>query len=553
MENKGYIVAIDLGSSDVAMGVAEKSSGGIRLAALVSVPCEGVSAGQIENIKSVSQAIGKAKEEIQQQLGIRITEAYAGISGQFVRCASHKDYVFTADKLNGVSQTDVDRLFDRMRNVQAPNDEVVMERIPQNYVTDNNTEVRNPVGAFCSKLSSTFNFILCTQIPMQRLELALKNCGIVLKRLFPNTMAIPEAVLFPEEKEEGVAVVDIGGGVTDVSVYYRNVLRYVATIPIGGSAINRDIRSQSIPEKYVETLKCRYGSALAELAPDTLVNIKGRTVRESKDIPRRNLATIIEARMHDIVEYVVQELRASGYYEKLAYGMVLSGGTARLQGVDELFRRTTGMEVRIADTMEGFLPAAEELPNGPEFATVGGLLLCGAGAGICMTPELSPEEWYRRREEEERIRREEEERIQREQAERAREEAIRRRKEEEERREAEEKRRKLLEELNKIDGRGNPTVDSEEEARKLREAELAERRAREEAERRAREEEEERKRRESEAKQPVVKPVPEPDSEPEPEPKKPGRISIGSLIQKGIKKANDIFSTATGDDEDEEI
>lgn len=547
MENKGYIVAIDLGSSDVAMGVAEKSPGGIRLAALVSVPCEGVSAGQIENIKSVSQAIGKAKEEIQQQLGIRITEAYAGISGQFVRCASHKDYVFTADKLNGVSQTDVDRLFDRMRNVQAPNDEVVMERIPQNYVTDNNTEVRNPVGAFCSKLSSTFNFILCTQIPMQRLELALKNCGIVLKRLFPNTLAIPEAVLFPEEKEEGVAVVDIGGGVTDVSVYYRNVLRYVATIPIGGSAINRDIRSQSIPEKYVETLKCRYGSALAELAPDTLVNIKGRTARESKDIPRRNLATIIEARMHDIVEYVVQELRASGYYEKLAYGVVLSGGTARLQGVDELFRRATGMEVRIADTLEGFLPAGEELPAGPEFATVGGLLLCGAGAGICMTPELSPEEWYRRREEEERIRREEEERMQREQAEKAREEEIRRQKEEKERQEAEEKRRKLLEELRRIEGgpampdpKPAPApqpqpVPAPQPAPQPQPAPAPKPQPVPEPEPEP-----------APKPQPRPEPIPEPEPGPEPEPRR--RFSLKSLLNR-LEKG---FETAT-DDEDEEI
>lgn len=545
MENKGYIVAIDLGSSDVAMGVAEKSPGGIRLAALVSVPCEGVSAGQIENIKSVSQAIGKAKEEIQQQLGIRITEAYAGISGQFVRCASHKDYVFTADKLNGVSQTDVDRLFDRMRNVQAPNDEVVMERIPQNYVTDNNTEVRNPVGAFCSKLSSTFNFILCTQIPMQRLELALKNCGIVLKRLFPNTLAIPEAVLFPEEKEEGVAVVDIGGGVTDVSVYYRNVLRYVAIIPIGGSAINRDIRSQSIPEKYVETLKCRYGSALAELAPDTLVNIKGRTARESKDIPRRNLATIIEARMHDIVEYVVQELRASGYYEKLAYGVVLSGGTARLQGVDELFRRATGMEVRIADTLEGFLPAGEELPDGPEFATVGGLLLCGAGAGICMTPELSPEEWYRRREEEERIRREEEERMQREQAEKAREEEIRRQKEEKERQEAEEKRRKLLEELRRIEG--GPAVPDPKPApapqpQPVPAPQPAPQPAPAPKPQPAPEPEPE----PAPKPQPRPEPVPEPEPEPEPEPRR--RFSLKSLLNR-LEKG---FETAT-DDEDEEI
>lgn len=549
MENKGYIVAIDLGSSDVVMGVAEKSSAGVRMAALVTVPCEGVRAGQIENIKSVSQAIGEAKEEIQQQLGIRITEAYAGISGPFVRCASHKDYVFTADKLNGVSQTDVDRLFDRMRNVQAPNDEVVMERIPQNYLTDDNTEVRNPVGAFSAKLTSTFNFILCAQTPMQRLELALKNCGIVLKRLFPNALAIPDALLFPEEKEEGVAVVDIGGGVTDVSVYSRSVLRYVASIPIGGSAIDRDIRSQSIPEKYVETLKCRFGSALAELAPDTEVKIKGRTARESKEIPRRNLATIIEARMCDIVEYVVQELQASGYYEKLGYGIVLSGGTARLPGVDELFRRATGMEVRIADTAEGFLPADAELPQGPEFATVAGLLLRGAEAGICMTPELPIEEWHRRREEEERIRREEEERLLREQTERAREEEIRRRKEEAERREAEEKRRKLQEELDRLNTTApqspNPagTASAAGRVPKPEPAPI-----------------------------PVPKPAPEPRPEPEPEPKpvpapapRPvpepepepapergrSRFNFKQIFKEALNKVNEGFSTATNDDDEE--
>ena len=235
--------------------------------------------------------------EAEEQLGIRITEAYAGISGDFVRCARHTDHVFVYDPQNGVNQKDVDALFDRMRNVQAPDDKTIMERpAPRSYVVDDNQEVKNPVGSFGKKLSSTFNFILCLRTPMQRLDMALKRLGIKMLGVTSNAIATAEAVLLPDEKEEGVAVVDIGGGVTDVAVYYRNVVRYIATIPMGAMAINRDIRTMSVPEKHVESLKQKYGSAVADLAPeDKLIRVNGRTAREAKDILLRNLATI-EAR-----------------------------------------------------------------------------------------------------------------------------------------------------------------------------------------------------------------------------------------------------------------
>ena len=151
MERKNYTVAIDLGCSSVVVAV------------------------QIENIELVSRSIRAAVSETEEQLGIRITEAYAGISGDFVRCARHTDHVFVYDPQNGVNQHDVDALFDRMRNVQAPDDESIMERVPQNYMVDDNQEVRNPVGSFGKKLSSTFNFILCLRTPMQRLDMALKR------------------------------------------------------------------------------------------------------------------------------------------------------------------------------------------------------------------------------------------------------------------------------------------------------------------------------------------------------------------------------------------
>ena len=389
MERKNYTVAVDLGSSNVVVAVGEKAAEGqMEVASIVSKPGEGVNAGKIENIELVSRAIREAMSEAEEQLGIRITEAYAGISGDFVRCARHTDHVFVYDPQNGVNQKDVDALFDRMRNVQAPDDETIMERVPQNYVVDDNQEVKNPVGSFGKKLSSTFNFILCLRTPMQRLDMALKRLGIKMLGVTSNAIATAEAVLLPDEKEEGVAVVDIGGGVTDVAVYYRNVVRYIATIPMGAMAINRDIRTMSVPEKHVESLKQKYGSAVADLAPeDKLIRVNGRTAREAKDILLRNLATVIEARATDIAEFVLQEIRDSGYAGKLAYGIVLTGGSAKLKDVDELFRRVTGMDVRIASAETGVAEESREKVVDPAYATAVGILLKGAEQGACAVIE----------------------------------------------------------------------------------------------------------------------------------------------------------------------
>lgn len=385
MERKNYTVAVDLGSSSVRVAVGEKTAEGLMdIACVVSKPVEGVRAGKIENIELVSQAVREAFEEVEKQLGIHITEAYAGISGDFVRCARHTDHVFVYDPQNGVNRKDVDALFDRMRNVQAPDDETIMERIPQNYVVDDDREVRNPVGSFGKKLSSTFNFILCLRTPMQRLEMALKRLGIRTLGIIPDALAAPEAVLLPDEKEEGVAVVDVGAGVTDVAVYYRNVVRYVASIPMGASAINRDIRTMGVPEKHVESLKRKYGSAVAELASDEkLIRVNGRTAREVKDILLRNLATVIEARATDIAEFVLQEIRDSGYADRLVYGIVLTGGSAALKDLGELFRRVTKMDVRVALPETGITEASKERVADPACATVVGLLLRGAAQGGC--------------------------------------------------------------------------------------------------------------------------------------------------------------------------
>ena len=382
MERKNYIIAIDLGSSNVTVAVGETSEEGLLdVVYVVRKPADGVNAGQIENSQLAGDAILAAIDEVQQALGCRITEVYAGISGEFVRCACCTDHVYVGNPHDGVSQADVDSLFSRMRNVQAPEGETIMERIPQHYMIDSNREVKNPVGSFGKTLSATFNFVLCSTTPLQRLEMVLKRHGITLKGVFPSVLAIPEGVLSADEKSEGVAVVDIGGGVTDVSVYAGNVLRYVASIPMGASAINQDIRTMGVPEKYVERLKIEMGSAVAALAANTQITVPGRTPREKKGILRQNLATAIEARAMDIAEYVLQEIKDSGYAAKLAYGIVLTGGSAMLKDLDKLFKRVTGMEVRVAAPDQGITEASLDTLNDPAYATVTGLLLLGAARG----------------------------------------------------------------------------------------------------------------------------------------------------------------------------
>ncbi|GEM_PF-45254 len=383
MERKNYIIAVDLGSSNVTVAVGEQPEDGglLEVVYVVRKPVEGVNAGQIENSELAGNAIHAAIEEVEQALGCRITEVYAGISGEFVRCACYTDHVYIGNPHDGVSHADVESLFSRMRNVQAPEGETIMERIPQSYVVDGSREVKNPVGSFGKTLSATFNFVLCNTTPLQRLEMVFKRHGITIKGIFPTVLATPEAVLSPDEKSEGVAVIDIGGGVTDVTVYYRNVVRYVASIPMGATAINHDIRTMGVPEKYVEQLKLEKGSAVAELAPDTLVKVPGRTPREEKGILKRNLATVIEARAMDIADYVMQELKDSHFGSKLAYGIVLTGGSALLKDLDTLFNRVTKMEVRIAAPDTGISDASLELVDNPAYATVTGLLLLGAAQG----------------------------------------------------------------------------------------------------------------------------------------------------------------------------
>ncbi len=392
MDNNSYIVAVDVGSSEVVVAVGSPNEGGVlEILTVVSEPTDGVSAGLVDNSKSVGQALRRARERAEQEARIAITDAYVGISGKFVRCARYTDHVFVEDVENCISQRDVNALMERMRNVKAADGEVIMDLFPLSYKGDAGTEMRNPVGCYSKQLSSTYNFILCEHMAKDRLRRVFLDAGIKIRGMFANAAVMADSVVSTDDKEEGVAVVDIGGGVTDVAVYYGGALRYIASIPIGGSAVNADIRAYGIPEKQVEKLKKRYGTAVADLTPDDIIQVRNSS-RSLKSILRLNLAAVIEARMTDIAEYVWNEIRDAGFGKKLSAGIVLTGGGAGLKNIDELFRRVTGQEVRVACAEMGVATESLEKVSSPASTVAVSLLLRGAQTGACPVGVLHVEQ-----------------------------------------------------------------------------------------------------------------------------------------------------------------
>ena len=390
METKNYVVAIDIGTSEIVIAVGSLAEEGVlNIETVVAESCDGMLAGLVDNSQMVTDSLRRAKEKAEQQAGIAITDAYVTISGKFVRCARYTDHVFVEDADNCISQRDVNALSERMRNVKSADGEIIMEHFPINYKGTSGSEMKNPVGSYSPQLSSTYNFILCEHMAKDRLLRVFMGVGIKIRNLYAGAAVIGESVLNNDEKEEGVAVVDIGTGVTDVAVYYGGVLRYIATIPMGGAVINADIRAYAgtIPAKMVESLKCRYGSAVVSQTPDELITVKGGS-RAIKPIQRLNLAAVIEARMSDIAEYVWTEIKESGYAKKLAAGIVLTGGTSALANIADLFQKITKQEVRVACAEMGVATESLEKVSSPNLTMAVSLLLRGAKVGPCPVGQL---------------------------------------------------------------------------------------------------------------------------------------------------------------------
>jgi cell division protein FtsA len=338
----------------------------------------------VENSETAGRAVKAAKERIEQELNIKITEAYAGLSGDFVRCVQVTDYVYVQDDgSNQVTERDLDDLDRRMRSVKLPDDrEEILSMEAIRYTIDDKV-VDIPVGAYGHMLKATYNFILGDRAMRDRLNQCLMRQGIKVKEFVPNALISHLSVATDEDIEEGAVIVDLGGGVTDVSVLLRGKVRHIASIPIGADAINNDIRAYGIPANYVENLKRRYGSALTDLATDDKIVFPVRR-GVPKSILRRNLATIIEARLKEIAEWVRREIKEAGCGTRFSPILLITGGGAEMQNIETLFARELGIDdVRAVYPEYGFTENLTDVITTTAYATVASLLRFGAERGTC--------------------------------------------------------------------------------------------------------------------------------------------------------------------------
>ncbi len=389
------IVAIDVGSLNVVIAVgAVEDDGNINIQGIVSEPInKGMIAGRIENIDMVGRAIAAAKSRIEKQLNIRITEAYAGLAGDYVRCVQVVDHVYVQDDVHKqVTTRDIEDLNRRMLSVKLPDDqEEILSIEPLTYSVDGKV-MDEPCGAYGQMLAATYNFVLTEKSMRDRLRVCLQRQGITVKEFVANAMIAHLGIATSEEIVDGAIIIDLGAGVTDVTILQGGKVRHAASIPIGADAINDDIRSLSIPVKYVEDLKVGYGSAVTERAEDDIITFQPKYHSMVKNILRRNLVNTIEARLMDIAELVQREIKEAKCGSRFMPAVLITGGGSKTIDIEHLFARELKFEdVRAVYPEYGFTQeSAMEHITTPAYSTATSLLLYGATRGLCAVPVLRP-------------------------------------------------------------------------------------------------------------------------------------------------------------------
>lgn len=391
MDNREYIIGIDIGSSSVVMAAGVRNEGGdiSILGVEVQEVEDCVKDGDIINYIDLGNAIVKAKTALESELGRRLNSAYIGISGRSAYCVRYEDYVEINDKTGCVTENELRELNARIEMVVPGGGDEIVERIPLRYTIDDRQDVKNPLGAFGRKLSATYLFVLVGKHQIDRVNRALHRADIKVCGLCVNPTLLPQLLLSRDEAEEGVAIVDIGSDLTDVSIVKEGKLWYFSSLPIGASAINNDLHEfLKVSKKDIDQLKKRYGSATADGVPDnTTVPVK-TAGHAKKQILQRNIAEIAEERLKDIAGFVMRELKAAKFSTKLPCGVVLTGGSAYLSNIDQLFARELQMEVRFGRMLNGVDDESQQSVSAFPQSVVVGLLLYGAKHNAC---ETSPE------------------------------------------------------------------------------------------------------------------------------------------------------------------
>ena len=380
MENSDIVVGLDIGTTKIACIVGRRDEHGkIEILGIGKSESLGVSRGVVANIDKTVQSIQAAVEEAENKTGVKIKYVNVGIAGQHIKSLQHRG-IYTRDSLDSeISKEDVRNLIRDMYKLQMLPGEEIIHVLPQEYIVDNEQGIKDPVGMSGIRLEANFHIITGQVAAAKNIHRCAFKAGLAVTELILEPLASSAAVLNDEEMEAGVALVDIGGGTTDIAIFQDNIIRHTAVIPFGGNIISEDIKEGcTIIKHQAELLKVKFGSALATEAKDNeIVSIPGLRGREPREISLKNLASIIQARMEEIIEHVYYEIKNSGYEKKLIGGIVITGGGANLRHLPQLMEYVTGMDVRVGYPNEHLAAGNPEDVTSPIFSTGVGLVMKG--------------------------------------------------------------------------------------------------------------------------------------------------------------------------------
>lgn len=384
------VVGLDIGTTKICVIVGRRSGNKkIEILGIGKAESAGVTRGVVSNIQKTVKGITQAVEMASAQSNVEIQVVNVGIAGQHIKSLQHRGILTRRELNNEIGRSDIDRLIDDMFKLVMPPGEEIIHVLPQEFTVDNEPGIKDPIGMAGVRLEANFHIISGQVTAVKNIMRCVNNAGLQTQDLILEPLASAESVLSEEEKEAGVALVDIGGGTTDIAIFHEGIIRHTAVIPFGGNSVTEDIREGcSVMRNQAELLKTRFGSALAEENKENeIICVPGLRGREPKEISVKNLAYVIQARMEEIVEHVYYEIKSSGYEKKLIGGIVITGGGAMVKHLGQLVEYVTGLDCRIGYPNE-HLAKYEEMPKAiyedlksPMYATSIGLLIKGIQRG----------------------------------------------------------------------------------------------------------------------------------------------------------------------------
>jgi cell division protein FtsA len=381
MEAQKISVGLDIGTTKiVAMIGCKNEYNKLEILGIGKSKSLGVHRGVVNNITQTIQSIQQAVSESESNSGLKIEEVTVGIAGQHIRSLQHSDYITRENSELVINEEDIDRLINQVHKlVMLPGEEII-HVLPQDYKVDGQAEIKEPIGMYGERLEANFHVVVGQVSSIRNIGRCVQTAGLNLEGITLEPLASSNAVLSQEEKEAGVALIDIGGGTTDLAVFKDGIIRHTAVIPFGGNVITEDIKEGcSIIEKQAELLKIKFGSAWpGENKDNEIVSIPGLRGRDPKEITLKNLSKIIHARVVEIVEQVYVEIKNYGHEEqkkKLIAGIVLTGGGSQLKHLKQLVEYITGMDTRVGYPNEHLAGDSDSDITSPMYATAVGLVM----------------------------------------------------------------------------------------------------------------------------------------------------------------------------------